>query len=47
MVPSFVMCPIRNTGMPVIFEYLRSWAAHSLTWETDPAEDSRIPVLIV
>ena len=30
-VPSFVMCPIRKTGIPVILEYLRRLAEHSLT----------------
>ena len=45
--PSLVMCPIRITGTSDCLAYARSLDAHSLTWLTEPAEDSRSSAAMV
>ena len=38
--PSFVTCPIKNTGMLRVLASKSSWAATSRIWEIDPGADS-------
>ena len=47
MVPSLLICPMSSTGTPLSLAYFSNEAAHSRTWLTLPAEDSRVSEAMV